>query len=175
MLEPYFLVGAKRSKGDAGAMTAPVWMAVPPKSTRPCSAADLAPARCYGRPLRAWSSLSTEYTTAASELTALMGTVQAGAWEGASADRYTAAHVPYLAWLSETRARAPPGWPRQIETAAASYTAALAAMPTLAEDWPPIVRPWRSWWAPTSSASTPSPSPSTRPTTCACGSRPRPR
>lgn len=112
-------------------MSAVVWMALPPEVHSALLSQGTGPGPLLAG-AAAWRSLSVEYAAAADEIGALIAGTHPAWWEGASAESWAAAHAPYAAWLLHASADSD-AMAAHYEIAAAAYTAALAAMPTLAE------------------------------------------
>lgn len=112
-------------------MTASMWMAAPPEVHSGLLSAGPGPASLLAAGT-AWSSLSADYAAIADGLTAVLGEMHAAAWQGSSANCCVAGYAPYVAWLTQASADSA-AVAATYETAAAAYTAALAAMPTLGE------------------------------------------
>jgi PPE-repeat protein len=112
-------------------MTAPIWIAFPPEVHSTLLSSGPGPGPLLSA-AATWSSMGSEYASAAEELSGLLGTVEADAWNGPTAAQYAAAHAPYLSWLHESAAKSAVAATLH-ETAATAYTAALAAMPSLPE------------------------------------------
>jgi len=112
-------------------VTVPIWMAVPPEVHSALLMAGPGPGALLAAAAQ-WQQLSLQYGQAAAELSTILADVQGSSWEGLSAVRYVAAHVPYLAWLEES-ALATAATAAQHETVAAAYGTAVATMPTLVE------------------------------------------
>lgn len=111
-------------------MTAPIWMAFPPEVIATMLSAGPGPGSMLAA-AEAWSSLSAQYASAAAELASTLGAAQAS-WQGPSSERYLAAHSPYLAWLAQASENATVA-AAEHGVAAAAYSTALAATPTLTE------------------------------------------
>nr|WP_239657081.1 PPE family protein [Mycobacterium riyadhense] len=109
----------------------PIWFALPPEVHATLLSAGAGPGPMLAA-AEAWHALAVQYTDIATELASVLGAIEASSWQGPTAERFVAAHQPFLAWLNQAAAVAAAAAAAH-EMAAAGYASALASMPTLAE------------------------------------------
>ncbi|WP_122443163.1 PPE family protein [Mycobacterium attenuatum] len=112
-------------------MTAGVWLASPPEVHSALLGAGPGPVSLVAA-AAGWSSMSVAYASVAQELCVVVAGMQAGAWQGPTAQLCVGAYVPYVAWLMQASAESA-AVAAAHDSAAAAYVSALAAMPTLGE------------------------------------------
>lgn len=112
-------------------MTLPMWLASPPEVHSTLLSSGAGPGSLLAA-ADAWHTLAIQYTEIATELTSVLAAIEARSWQGPTAQRFVAAHQPYLHWLQQAAAVAATAAAAH-EAAAAGYSSALAGMPTLAE------------------------------------------
>ena len=112
-------------------MTGPIWEAIPPEVHSALLSSGPGPGALFAA-AESGRGLAAEYSAAADDLRAALAVSAADVWEGPSGDQYRAAHQPFLAWLADSSVVSA-AVAAQHQAAAAAYSTALAAMPTLAE------------------------------------------
>ena len=108
----------------------PVWHGAPPEvhSTLLNAGATAAGITAAGA---SWEALAGQYVAGIAELEAILMQVQA-TYHGPSAEKFVAAHMPMLMWMAEVVVKANLAAAAHAEVAA-SYTSAVAVMPTMPE------------------------------------------
>lgn len=109
----------------------PIWPALPPEVASTLLSAGPGPGSLLAG-AAAWAELAGQYEAAAGELNGILAAVAGNALIGPTGLQFVSAHLPGIAWLTAAAAKSTQAMLAHT-AAAGEYTAALAAMPTMAE------------------------------------------